>query len=320
MTTEETERAFERIYRARSGNESAPGTGLGLSIVKSLVDLHHGVIEVDSEPGRGTTFNVLIPAAVAADDGDSLDFIRGRRVLIVDDELDVAELIADQLAPLDVDTAIATSGEQALVALRGERFDAVTLDILMPSMDGFEVLRQIRADPDLRATPIVFVSVFSARTELSGEWVVAKPIDAAELRQVMAAAVRAGRSRVLIVGREELQRTLEPALDELGIEHQWESSGAAAARVCGERRFEVALIDVGIRNPQAVLQALDLRGRRLRRAVILFSDGASPTPSGIVNLGIEVVPVQDAAQALLSALRGDREQVSRVAGGAPHRS
>jgi CheY-like chemotaxis protein len=320
MTTEETERAFERFYRARSGNESSPGTGLGLSIVKSLVDLHHGVIEVDSEPGRGTTFHVLIPAAVAADDLDSLDVIQGRRVLIVDDEPDVAELIAGQLAPLDVDTTIATSGEQALLALRGERFDAVTLDILMPHMDGFEVLAQIRSDPDLRATPIVFVSVFSARSELSGEWVVAKPIDAAELRHVLAAAVRAGRSRVLIVGREELQDTLEPALDELGIEHQWETSGAAAARVCGERRFEVALIDVGIRNPQAVLQALDLRGRRLRRAVILFSDGASPTPSGIVNLGLEVVPVQDAAHALLSALRGDREQTSRIAGGAQHRS
>jgi signal transduction histidine kinase/HAMP domain-containing protein len=319
MTAEETERAFERFYRARSGNESAPGTGLGLSIVKSLVELHHGVIEVDSEPGRGATFQVLIPAAVAPADEDSLDIIQGRRVLIVDDEPDVAELIADQLAPLDVDTTIATSGEQALVALRGERFDAVTLDILMPSMDGFEVLRQIRADPDLRATPIVFVSVFSARSELSGEWVVAKPIDAAELRNVLAAAVRAGRSRVLIVGREELQQTLEPALDELGIEHHWEASGAAAARVCGERRFEVALIDLGIRNPQAVLQALDLRGRRLRRAVILFSDGESPASSGIVNLGLEVVPVQDAAQALLSALRGDREQVSRVAGGAPHR-
>jgi signal transduction histidine kinase/DNA-binding response OmpR family regulator len=320
MTTEETERAFERFYRARSGNESSPGTGLGLSIVKSLVDLHHGVIEVDSEPGRGTTFHVLIPAAVAADGLDSLDIIQGRRVLIVDDEPDVAALIADQLAPLDVDTTIATSGEQALVAMRGEHFDAVTLDILMPQMDGFEVLRQIRSDPDLRATPIVFISVFSARTELSGEWAVAKPIDAAELRHVLAAAVHSGRSRVLIVGREELQPTLEPALDDLGIEHQWETSGAAAARVCGERRFEVALIDVGIRNPQAVLQALDLRGRRLRRAVILFSDGESPTPSGIVNLGIEVVPVQDAAQALLSALRGHSEQVSRVAGGAQHRS
>ena len=136
-----------------------------------------------------------------------------------------------------------------------------------------------------------------------------KPIDADELRDVLAAAVRAGRSRVLVVGRENLQLTLEPALDELGIEHQWETTGAAAARVCNERRFEVALIDVGIRNPQAALQALDLRGRRLRRAVILFSDGATPTPSGIVKLGMEVVPVEDAAQALLQALCGEPDDL-----------
>jgi DNA-binding response OmpR family regulator len=189
----------------------------------------------------------------------------------------------------------------------------------MPDMDGFEVLRRIRSDPELRSIPIVFVSVFSSSLELAGEWVVDKPIDADELRNVLAAAVRAGRSRVLIVGRAELQSSLEPALDELGIEHQWETSGAAAARVCGERRFEVALIDVGIRNPQAILQALDLRGRRLRRAVILFSDGASPTPQGIVNLGMEVVPVEDAAHALLGTLRGAPEQASHVAGGAGDR-
>jgi hypothetical protein len=198
--------------------------------------------------------------------------------------------------------------------LRAERFDAITLDILMPSMDGFAVLREIRADPELRAMPIVFVSVFAGRTELSGEWVVSKPIDADELRDVLAAAVRAGRSRVLVVGRPNMQVTLEPALDELGIEHEWETTGAAAARVCNERRFEVALIDVGIRNPQAALQALDLRGRRLRRAVILFSDGATPTPSGIVKLGMEVVPVEDAAQALLQALRGDTDETRQEEG------
>jgi hypothetical protein len=78
--------------------------------------------------------------------------------------------------------------------------------------------------------------------------------------------------------------------------------------VCGERRFEVALVDVGIRSPQAVLQALDLRGRRLRRAVILFSDGVTPAPPGISRLGMEVVPVDQAASALVAALRGEREE------------
>ena len=96
----------------------------------------------------------------------------------------------------------------------------------MPGMDGFEVLRDIRSDPELGTTPIVFVSVFSGRHELAGEWVVAKPIDADELRDVLGAAVSAGRSRVLVVGREELQPMLEPALDEMGIEHEWELTGA----------------------------------------------------------------------------------------------
>jgi CheY-like chemotaxis protein len=171
-------------------------------------------------------------------------------------------------------------------------------------MDGFEVLREIRSDRELATTPIVFVSVFSGRQELAGEWVVAKPIDADEFRNVLVAAVSAGRSRVLVVGREELQTVLEPALDELGIEFQWEVNGAAAARVCRERRFEVALVDIGIRNPQMVIQALDLRGRRVRRAVILVADADNPAPPGVRSLGMEVVPPEYAASAVLAALRG----------------
>jgi signal transduction histidine kinase/CheY-like chemotaxis protein len=312
MDQEEVSRVFDRFYRARAarpegGSGALSGTGLGLSIVKSLVELHDGEIEVDSEPGRGTAFKVLLPAAVpGAESSRSLDAIRGRHVLVVDDEPDIADLIAGQLAPLEVQTTIATNGADALEHLRSNSYDAVTLDILMPGMDGFDVLKEIRADADLRHLPVLFVSVFSGRRELAGEWVVSKPIDADELRDVLGAAVSAGRSRVLVVGREQLQPALEPQLDEMGIEHEWVTTGGAAARVCGERRFEVALVDVGIRSPQAVLQALDLRGRRIRRAVILFSDGVTPTPPGVGKLGMEVVPVDQAATALLAALQGDR--------------
>jgi CheY-like chemotaxis protein/two-component sensor histidine kinase len=307
MTKEETERIFDRFYRAGNRSGTNPGTGLGLSIVKSLVDLHGGQISVESEPGQGTIFRVRLPAAVPGFDSPAaLEAIRGRNVLVVDDEGEIAELIASQLAALDVQTTVALSGEEALERLRTGEYDAVTLDILMPGMDGFEVLRQIRSDDELSSIPIVFVSVFSGRQELAGEWVVAKPIDADELRDVLGAAVSAGRSRVLVVGREMLQPLLEPALDDMGIEFQWETGGAAAARVCRERRFEVALVDVGIRNPQMVIQALDLRGRRVRRAVILISDGITPTPPGVDRLGIEVVPPDYAVSAVLAALRGGR--------------
>jgi signal transduction histidine kinase/DNA-binding response OmpR family regulator/HAMP domain-containing protein len=306
MTAEQVERAFDRFYRA-----SSSGTGLGLSIVKSLVELHHGQIEVESEPGQGTTFRVRLPAAVQRPESShALDVLRGRRVLVVDNEPDVTALIADQLAPADVDVQVAMSGKEALAALRSGSFDAVTLDILMPGMDGFEVLRTVRADPELRGTPIVFVSVFSSRRELTGEWVVSKPIDADELRRVLGAAVAAGRSRVLVVARSELQEVLEPSLEELGVEHDWELSAAAAARVCSERHFEVALVDVGMRSPRAVLEALDLRGRRRRRAVILFSDGAAPAPPGISKLGMEVVPLEQVAAALSATLKNDDVRVT----------
>jgi signal transduction histidine kinase/CheY-like chemotaxis protein len=305
MDDEHASRIFERFYRGRDGTSTSPGTGLGLSIVKSLVELHEGQIEVESEPDRGTTFTVLLPAVVELG-GTALAEMRGRRVLVVDDEREIAELIAGQLAPLGVITGIASSGPGALQMLRGSGYDAVTLDVLMPGMDGFEVLRAIRADPSLRSLPIVFVSVFSGRRELAGEWVVSKPIDADELRHVLGAAVDAGRSRVLVVARPELESELKPDLRALGIEHQWEQTGTAAARACAERRFEVALVDVGIRNPRAVLQALDLRGRRWRRAAILFSDGREPTPPGIGRLGMEVVPLSEAAAAVDAALHEER--------------
>jgi signal transduction histidine kinase len=66
MSAEEVERVFDRFYRAPNGTAAASGTGLGLTIVKSLVELHGGAIEVVSEPGRGSEFHVLLPAAGAA--------------------------------------------------------------------------------------------------------------------------------------------------------------------------------------------------------------------------------------------------------------
>ena len=99
MDADQASRIFERFYRGHGGSATSPGTGLGLSIVKSLVELHDGQIEVDSDPGRGSTFTVRFPAVVELE-GATLAAIQGRRVLVVDDEREIAELIAGQLAPL----------------------------------------------------------------------------------------------------------------------------------------------------------------------------------------------------------------------------
>ncbi|WP_327469795.1 ATP-binding protein [Baekduia sp.] len=302
MTPAELEHVFERFSRG-AGSTGTPGTGLGLSIVKSLVDLHGGTIDVASTPGEGTTFAITLPAApgpgVVTRPSDAL---RGRRVLVMDDEPETARLIAERLEPFGVSCEIVHDGATALERLRTEDFDAMTLDVLMPGVSGFEVLRELRADPRLADLPVVVVSVFSGREALSGEWVVSKPIDAEELADALGSAVMAGRVRVLAVGRPDMRTNLRQALDDLAIEHEWASTPLEAARLCAMRRFEVALVDAGLPDVEAAIAGLDLRGRRLRRSVVVVSaddDGGAP---GFARLDAEPISVGEAGAAVLALL------------------
>jgi CheY-like chemotaxis protein len=159
MRPEELEHIWDRFVRREDG---AGGTGLGLSIVRSLVDVQGGSIDVTSEPGSGTTFTVHLPAEPDADGAESpRSAIKGKRVLIVDDEPAVAALVAEQLKPFEVETETVHSGEEALARLREGQFDAMTLDVLMPDRSGLDVLRAVRSDPQLRRTPVVVVSILS---------------------------------------------------------------------------------------------------------------------------------------------------------------
>jgi signal transduction histidine kinase/CheY-like chemotaxis protein len=303
MTAEEAEHVFDRFYRAPGRHGGVPGTGLGLAIVKSLVDLQGGEVSVASRPGGGSAFEVRLPSAPTLTEMTG-EVLRGRRILIVEDDRAIAALIADQLASLEVESVIAHDAAAALDAVAGEHFDALTVNVRIGPPDGIELVRRIRTDRDLQSIPAVFVTVDIELPGLAGEWAVGKPIDADELRGALIAAIRSGRPRVLAIGRPETRTRVEPALDDLGIEYEWETTGTAAVRISGERRFEVALIDMGLRNPQAVVQALKLRGRRSRKAVILFNDGEAPVSTALIDQGADIVSIEHAADAVLAVLRG----------------
>ena len=306
MLPEQLEHAFDRFYRGAE-QDGAQGTGLGLAIVRSIVDLHRGTIDLRSTPGEGTTFEVRLPRALEHEDGGAggtaRESLAGRPVLVVDDEPAVAALIGEQLLALGMVPTVVHSGPEALAALRERSYDAITLDILMPGMTGFEVLRTLRADPQLRAIAVVVVSVFSGREALSGEWTVPKPIVADELSDALGAAVRAGRIRVLAVAEPEARAALDEALGELGIVHEWAVDADEVAAMCAARHYEVALVDAGLNEAEAVIGALDLRGRRLRRAVLVFSpDGASPS---FAHHGADPVAIAEAGAAVLGLLASD---------------
>jgi signal transduction histidine kinase/ActR/RegA family two-component response regulator/HAMP domain-containing protein len=228
MSAEVQERIFERFYRA-GGRSGEPGTGLGLPIARSLAELHGGTLTVASEPGAGSTFTLrlprvalLAPEPAAASDGPATArALAGTRILIVDDQREIAELIVSLLGEHGVTGEVAASAREALERLHSERFDAVTLDVLMPEMSGLEALGAIRADEQLARLPVVFVTVFSRRPELAGERVVPKPIDADALVAALRGAIAAGDTGVLVLADEEDRASVAAELQRAGVRHEW---------------------------------------------------------------------------------------------------
>jgi signal transduction histidine kinase/DNA-binding response OmpR family regulator len=153
----------ERIFAAfeQLTPHAGEGTGLGLSLTRRLAEAHGGRIEVSSMPGQGSRFSVVLPvarapqppSAVRADEGD------GPLVLVVEDDAAAADLLRLQLQQAGYRTAVAPDGESALHAARSLAPTAILLDILLPGIDGWEVLRRLRADPATEPVPVMVITV-----------------------------------------------------------------------------------------------------------------------------------------------------------------
>ena len=159
IAPEVIDRIFEPFFTTKPAGR---GTGLGLALVHSVVTEHHGFIEVESELGRGTAFNVWMPRVQPeefADEGlEELTMGQGQVVLAVDDELDVLHALEEMLASLGYEPVGFNSSREALEAVRQNprRFDAVVSDEVMPEMTGTQMSLELRKlNPTL---PIVIAS------------------------------------------------------------------------------------------------------------------------------------------------------------------
>jgi signal transduction histidine kinase/CheY-like chemotaxis protein len=297
MTQDDLDHVFDRFVRRADGGG---GTGLGLSIVRSLMDLQQGSVDVRSRLGEGTTFTVRLPTEPGGAREAPSAAMRGRRVLIAGDGETDGEALVRTLAVHEIQAERSARGE-TLARLRDEGFDALVVEAGDRDGGGFALLRELRADPVLRRTAVVVI-VGSVRDEeaLFGEWRISAPADPERLADTLGAALLAGRTSVLVAGRSTVRARLEPALVRLGLDHEWVTSGAAAAQACEGRRFEVALVDAGIRDPEAVLHALDLRGRRTGHAVLAFTTDETDAPARAI--AAKTVPIDEAAAAVLRTL------------------
>jgi CheY-like chemotaxis protein/anti-sigma regulatory factor (Ser/Thr protein kinase) len=163
---------FDAFTQGRQGlDRKQGGLGLGLAIARQLIVAHGGTIEAQSAgPGRGTTMVVRLPranASVPVDAESSHDVAapesRGarRRVLVVDDNPDAAELMYDALSEVGHDVRTAADAPSALQNVQTFAPDIAFLDIGLPVMDGYELARQLRRIPALKATPLVAVTGYA---------------------------------------------------------------------------------------------------------------------------------------------------------------
>ena len=143
---------FDPFFRVKQVRSGMKGLGLGLSIVRTLVELQGGTIVARSEPGQGAELSFTIPLrpTIAMPLGNAS--AEAPRILVVDDDPDIRQLLQDRLRAKGYRVQSAVDGVRALEAVRAETFEGMILDIGIPSMDGMDVLRQIRsmgsADPD----------------------------------------------------------------------------------------------------------------------------------------------------------------------------
>ncbi|MCC4117974.1 response regulator [Aromatoleum toluclasticum] len=223
------------------------GTGLGLAMVHKLVDLHGGAVAVDSVPGEGSTFLVWLPVRENAQPArlppaaDRAAPPRGgSRVLVVEDDPAACELIRSQLAEEGLEAIPAATAEMAEKLLAQTTVDLIILDILLPGVDGWELLTRLKGNPAQAAVPVVIVSVVADTRRglsLGAADVLQKPVGRDELLDALA---RLG----FVEGSDRPRRVLvvddDPHAVEIVASHLEQARFAVSRAYGGAEAVEVA--------------------------------------------------------------------------------
>jgi signal transduction histidine kinase/CheY-like chemotaxis protein len=228
MTAEQISRLFQSFSQAdNSTTRKYGGTGLGLAISRAFCVMMGGDITVASEFGRGTAFTVTLPAEVvplqpatptaASAPASAQVAPRGPSVLVIDDDPSVLDLMDRSLRRDGYEVSVAATGQAGLDLLRALRPDVVVLDVMMPGMDGWAVLAEIKNDPAIQDTPVIMATMLDSQElgfALGADEYLTKPIDRGRLSEALRRLCGPRDSRPLLVvdddpaARELVQRAL----------------------------------------------------------------------------------------------------------------
>lgn len=214
IAAEDQQRIFEAFQQVGKGLTGKPeGTGLGLALSKKFVELHGGTIRVDSTLGQGSTFTFTLPIAGATDhtplsaeqedtvtEGMTGVVFSGPLVLVIDDDAKAAELLRLYLTEAGYAVAFARDGIEGLEKVKQLHPSAVVLDVLLPKVDGWALLTQMKADPATKDIPVVIASIVDQKGKgfaLGAVQYLVKPVHKEELLKELSAlhlSERSGKS------------------------------------------------------------------------------------------------------------------------------
>jgi signal transduction histidine kinase/CheY-like chemotaxis protein len=311
----EQERVFEEFHQVGDAESRAAGTGLGLALTRRLAEAQQGRVELWSEPGRGSRFTLVLPAATgpaapaaapagapAADHGG---------VLLIEDDPAAVSLLQAYVAGAGYPVHVAHTGEAGVELACAVSPDLILLDVMLPGMDGWVVLQRLKGDERLRHIPVVVVTVIDEREVALALGAVdhfVKPVErralldsiarntavpaASETEPVAEMEADSARPEVLVVDLVEASRERTGQwLRDCGVGAALAGSVADATGLAAPRRFDLILCDAAVTDTDGT-PALDaLRASPATRPVpvVMLTDGTM-TPADVLLAGLMAGP------------------------------
>jgi CheY-like chemotaxis protein len=309
MTPEQQAKLFEEFTQADSSTaRQYGGTGLGLAITRKLARMMGGDVTVTSEPGKGSVFTVRLPASAEVQARSStVSDVRSPTagcVLVIDDDAIARELIADHLKAEGFSVVTAAGGVEGLKLAKELRPTAITLDVMMPDLDGWSVLATLRQDAELAEIPVIMITIVDEHRRgiaLGAAGYLTKPIDRERLhRLVNRFRAQVPPTRVLVVEDDAVQRERMRGWLE---GPQWTvreaENGREALKRIQESKPDVILLDLMMPEMDgfAVVAALQKEaGWRDIPVIVITSLDLDANDRARLNSGVQSVLVKERFQ------------------------
>jgi PAS domain S-box-containing protein len=272
LSESDLQKLFQKFFRSDNPYvRKVGGTGLGLSIAKAIVERHGGTITVTSQLGQGSTFTVRLPALA-----------RPERplVLVIEDEVAIARLIAKYIEKMGYRAVTAYSAREGFDQAVRLKPDLITLDVLMPDLDGFALIQQLKAHPETAHIPVIFLSIVQDRQQglrLGASAFLTKPIDERKFYETVQALLEPRGQPVLVVDDDrDYAQLLKRLLERQGFSVELAHDGDDALRKILSKRYQLVILDKNLpkRSGLDVLQEMR-NSRSLHRVPLIVISGSA---------------------------------------------